>query len=98
MSLANLVKTKLTSLAARKLQVRPVRLAGVRPVASLSFDDFPRNAWTVGGPVMARHGVRGTYYTAGGFCGRAVGGTVFYDVSDLKALAAAGHRGRSAAT
>src|ERR1700761_1809438 len=91
MSLANLVKTKLTSLAARKLKVRPARLAGLRPVASLSFDDFPRNAWTLGGPVMARYDVRGTYYTAGGFCGRTVDGTVFYDEADLKALVAAGH-------
>src|ERR1700761_9563109 len=91
MSLANLVKTKLTSLAARKLKVRPARLAGLKPVASLSFDDFPRNAWTLGGPVMARHGVRGTYYTAGGFCGRTVDGTVFYDADDLKELVADGH-------
>jgi peptidoglycan/xylan/chitin deacetylase (PgdA/CDA1 family) len=85
------VKTKLTSLLARTLKVRPARLAGHRPVASISYDDFPKNAWTEGGPVMARHGVRGTYYTAGGFCGRTVNGTVFYDAEDLKALAAAGH-------
>ena len=45
----------------------------------------------MGGPVLARHGVRGTYYTAGGFCGRTVDGTDFYDEGDLKALAAAGH-------
>jgi peptidoglycan/xylan/chitin deacetylase (PgdA/CDA1 family) len=71
--------------------VRPVRLAGQRPVVSITFDDFPRNAWTLGGPVLARHGVRGTYYTAGGFCGRTQDGTEFYDQSDLVALAAAGH-------
>ncbi len=82
---------RLTSLMARKLPVKPIRLAGQRPVASISFDDFPRNAWTLGGPVMARHGVRGTYYTAGGFCGRTVDGTEFYDAEDLTALAAAGH-------
>ena len=41
--------------------------------------------------MLARHGVRGTYYTAGGFCGRTVNGTVFYDAGDLRALAAAGH-------
>lgn len=91
MSLANLVKTKLTSLAARTLKVRPARLMGLKPVASISFDDFPKNAWTVAGPVLARHGVRGTYYTAGGFCGRTVDGTVFYDGEDLRRLAAAGH-------
>ena len=40
---------------------------------------------------MAKHGVRGTYYTAGGFCGRTVDGTEFYDEGDLAALSAAGH-------
>lgn len=91
MSLANLLKTKATSWAARQWKASPARLAGRRPVASISFDDFPKNAWTEGGPVLARHGVRGTYYTAGGFCGRTLDGTVFYDQGDLRALAAAGH-------
>jgi peptidoglycan/xylan/chitin deacetylase (PgdA/CDA1 family) len=91
MSLADRFKTKLTSLMARKLAVRPAKLAGHRPVASITFDDFPKNAWVQGGPVMARHGVRGTYYTAGGFCGRTVEGTQFYDGDDLRQLAAAGH-------
>ena len=61
-------------------------------MASISFDDFPRNAWTrrrtSTGPARRP---QGTYYTAGGFCGRTVDGTVFYDEADLKALAAAGH-------
>jgi peptidoglycan/xylan/chitin deacetylase (PgdA/CDA1 family) len=91
MALANLLRTKLTSLVARKLVKRSARLAGHRPVASITFDDFPKNAWTEGGPVLARHGACGTYYTAGGFCGRTVDGTRFYDTDDLAALAAAGH-------
>jgi peptidoglycan/xylan/chitin deacetylase (PgdA/CDA1 family) len=76
---------------ARHTTVKPVRLAGQRPVASITFDDFPKSAWTHGGRILADYGARGTYYTAGGFCGRTVGGTVFYDADDLKALAAAGH-------
>jgi peptidoglycan/xylan/chitin deacetylase (PgdA/CDA1 family) len=40
---------------------------------------------------MARRGMRGTYYTAGGFCGRTVEDTVFYDADDLRQLSAAGH-------
>jgi peptidoglycan/xylan/chitin deacetylase (PgdA/CDA1 family) len=91
MAVANSLKTKLTSLWARTLVTRAARLAGHKPVASITFDDFPKNAWTLGGPVLARHGVCGTYYTAGGFCGRTVQGTEFYDESDLAALAAAGH-------
>lgn len=91
MTLAGTVKTKLTSLAARMVRVHPARLAGKRPVASITFDDFPQNAWQVGGPILARHGVRATYYTAGGFCGRTVEGTRFFGAHDLEALAAAGH-------
>ena len=91
MSLISLAKTKLTSLTARGLKTQAVRLRGTKPVASISFDDFPKNAWTEGGPVLARHGARGTYYTAGGFCGRNLDGTAFFDEGDLKALAAAGH-------
>ena len=91
MALANRLKTKLTSLAARTLTVRPARLAGHRPVASITFDDFPKNAWVQGGPVLARHGVRGTYYTAGGFCGCEADGIRYYDSQDLRELAAAGH-------
>ena len=91
MSLANYLKTKATSWTARQWDAKLARLPGHRPVASITFDDFPKNAWTVAGPLMARHGVRGTYYTAGGFCGRTVDGTQFYDEGDLQALAAAGH-------
>jgi|SRR4051812_2501036 peptidoglycan/xylan/chitin deacetylase (PgdA/CDA1 family) len=91
MSLANLLKIKATSWTARQWKAKAARLAGHRALASITFDDFPKNAWEAGGPVLASHGVRGTYYTAGGFCGRTVDGTVFYDESDLQALAAAGH-------
>src|SRR6266700_3216652 len=86
MALANHLKTKLTSLLARKLVRRSARLAGLRPVASITFDDFAKNAWTEGGPVLAAYGMRGTYYTAGSFCGRTVNGMAFYDANDLEAL------------
>jgi peptidoglycan/xylan/chitin deacetylase (PgdA/CDA1 family) len=75
----------------RMARVRPARLAGRRPIASITFDDFPKSAWVQGGPILARHKARGTYYTAGGFCGRTVNGMEFYDGDDLAALAAAGH-------
>jgi peptidoglycan/xylan/chitin deacetylase (PgdA/CDA1 family) len=91
MSVMGLAKTKLTSLSARMLKVRLCRLQGRKAVASISFDDFPKNAWTEGGPILVRHGVRGTYFTAGSFCDQNVDGTEFYDAGDLKALSAAGH-------
>lgn len=85
------VSRRLSGFAARKLAVWPLRLAAGRMVASITFDDFPKSAWEAGGPVLARHGVRGTYYTAGHFCGRVMDGLAYYNEADLAALALAGH-------
>jgi peptidoglycan/xylan/chitin deacetylase (PgdA/CDA1 family) len=86
-----MLRTQIARFIARHTKVRPVRLAGQRPVASITFDDFPKSAWTNGGRILADYGARGTYYAAGGFCGRTVGGMEYYDAEDLRALAAAGH-------
>ena len=86
-----MILARLNRLLARLTPVRSVRLAGGRPLGSITFDDFPKSAWSRGGPILDRHKVRGTYYTAGGFCGRTVEDTVFYDAEDLRALAATGH-------
>jgi peptidoglycan/xylan/chitin deacetylase (PgdA/CDA1 family) len=82
---------RLSSLLARKLPVRPSRLSAGRTVASVTFDDFPKSAWSQGGPILERHQVRGTYYAAGGFCGRTMDGITYYDEVDLRDLLAAGH-------
>ena len=91
------LKTQLVSLIGRHMRVRPARLAGRRPVASISFDDFPKSAWTLGGPVLARHGVRGTYYTGGSFCGQTVKETrsLWFAKLRLKSLRAAEARRRA---
>jgi peptidoglycan/xylan/chitin deacetylase (PgdA/CDA1 family) len=86
-----MILARLNRFLARLTPVRSARLAGARPLASITFDDFPKSAWSQGGPILAHHKVRGTFYTAGGFCGRTVDGTVFYDAEDLRAAAAAGH-------
>jgi len=86
-----MILVRLNRLLARLTPVRSVRLAGARPLASITFDDFPKSAWSRGGPILAHYKVRGTYYAAGGFCGRTVEDTVFYDAEDLRAAAAAGH-------
>lgn len=86
-----MLRTQIARFIARHTNVRPARLSGRRPVASITFDDFPKSAWTLGGRVLADYGARGTYYTTGEFCGRTVCGTEFYDADDLTALAAAGH-------
>jgi peptidoglycan/xylan/chitin deacetylase (PgdA/CDA1 family) len=48
------------------------RMASIPPgrrIVSITFDDFPRTALDNGGPVLAAHGVRATFYTAFGLAG-----------------------------
>ncbi len=71
--------------------VNPKRNRSDRPLASISFDDFPRSAWTQGGEILRRHGVKATFYAVGGFEGRTVEGIEQYHLEDLKAVAAEGH-------
>lgn len=54
---------------ARYLVTKPVRARNARPLVSLTFDDVPETALTVGAGVLEQHGVRGTFYIAGGLCG-----------------------------
>lgn len=82
---------RLRRATARLLSAKPVKLTPERALASLTFDDFPRSAWTAGGPILAQHGVRGTYYAAGRYCGASEDGLAYYDADDLRAVHAAGH-------
>jgi peptidoglycan/xylan/chitin deacetylase (PgdA/CDA1 family) len=61
------------------------------PLASFSFDDFPRSAWTTGGPILDRYDAKATYYVAGRFCGVHEDGLEYYGAEDLRAVHAAGH-------
>ena len=81
-------------ISSRLARVTPVKRGRSRleaPLASFSFDDFPRSAWTAGGPLLARYGARGTYYVSGRFCGAQEDGLDYYTLHDLRALHAAGH-------
>jgi peptidoglycan/xylan/chitin deacetylase (PgdA/CDA1 family) len=73
------------------LPLKHVRSRAERPIASISFDDFPKSAWTVGGSILAEYGVKGTYYTAGGFCGITEDGIRYWDDEDLRAAHSSGH-------
>lgn len=61
------------------------------PLASFTFDDFPKSAWTTGGPLLDAYGAKATYYTAGRFCGVREDGLQYFDAEDLRAVHAAGH-------
>lgn len=82
---------RLSGLVARTIPLRSRKILEGRAVASITFDDFPKSAWTNGGTVLAEFGVRATYYTAGSFCNRTVRGIEYYDHSDLEGLRGHGH-------
>lgn len=81
----------------------PVKLSLGRlraPVATITFDDFPRTAWTVGGRILESHGVRGTYFVSAAFAPErlqeapAFGiteGVTYYEIDDLAAAHDNGH-------
>ncbi|MGZ3272343.1 MAG: polysaccharide deacetylase family protein [Caulobacteraceae bacterium] len=82
--------------SARVRLTRNVKLNGLdthlaEPVVSFTFDDFPRSALTEGGGVLRERGWAGTYYAAGGFCGRRVEGLDYYDQDDLVRAVEEGH-------
>lgn len=89
----------LLSRAAKAAQVRlarnvPLNALDTRldaPVVSFTFDDFPRSALTEGGRVLRERGWAGTYFAAGGFCGRTVDGLDYFDRDDLVRAREEGH-------
>lgn len=61
------------------------------PVVSFTFDDFPRTAYTVGGSILERFGVRGTFYTAYGLMNTRNDSGEQFRADDLDALLEKGH-------
>ena len=62
-----------------------------RGLFSVTFDDFPRSAWTVGGELMAEAGGQATYYLSGTFHNSNVDGVPYFRDDDVAQLVAAGH-------
>src|SRR5579863_8295658 len=85
-----------TSNAAQRRFVRSIKMHTfdshlAEPVVSFAFDDFPRSALTEGGRMLREAGWTGTFYTAGGFCGRRVDGVDYFSRDDLIQVDRDGH-------
>lgn len=61
------------------------------PVASFTFDDFPRSAYEVGGRILESQGMRGTYFLSGELMDTNYLGHEQYSAGHLRAINAAGH-------
>lgn len=87
MGILNSINLKITA----RLPVKMVKNKAGRGIASISFDDFPKSAWQVGGKILDKYGYKGTYYAVGDFCGKTAENVVQYDAEDAKELVSQGH-------
>lgn len=87
--------SSISALAARQiggfLRTRPASVRWPGGVASVTFDDFPRSALTVGGDILERHGGRGTYYATMGYAGTENHLGPMFEIADLAVAHRAGH-------
>jgi peptidoglycan/xylan/chitin deacetylase (PgdA/CDA1 family) len=89
--MSNSILLRASRIAARHLLKDTLPLYGNSGVVSFTFDDAPASACTTGAAVLEKHGVRGTFYVAGGLTDRLEEGKPCHSEAQLKALLAAGH-------
>ncbi|HSZ53689.1 MAG TPA: polysaccharide deacetylase family protein [Caulobacteraceae bacterium] len=93
--MAAALQTRLRNLARRvsasAVSPRTVRMVNTRPIASFTFDDFPKSAATRGAEILEGRGFRGTYYLSARFQGLTEDGIDYYDRGDIVRLSDYGH-------
>jgi len=62
-----------------------------RPLISFSFDDFPRSALLIGGALLEKYHIAGTYYASLGLMGKTAPTGEIFRRADLAILSARGH-------
>jgi peptidoglycan/xylan/chitin deacetylase (PgdA/CDA1 family) len=70
---------------------RLVPLGGSGPVVSFTFDDFPRTAASIGGPILEKFETRGTYYLAAGLANTTTELGDLFAEDDIHSLMERGH-------
>lgn len=75
----------------RHLPRRQLNVAATTPIVSFTFDDVPDTAATNGARLLEAHGVRGTFYIAGGLAGRREADRSLIEIDGVRKLADAGH-------
>ena len=68
--LSSSLALKVSRRLARYVPTRLRLLRVQRPVVSLTFDDVPESAYSIGARLLDDYGLRGTFYVAPGICGK----------------------------
>jgi peptidoglycan/xylan/chitin deacetylase (PgdA/CDA1 family) len=77
--------------AARHSRSKPFAMRNMAPLVSFTFDDVPASAFTNGAAILEQHGVRGTFYIAGGTLGDMDTNWRVIDRDQVRALHDHGH-------
>jgi peptidoglycan/xylan/chitin deacetylase (PgdA/CDA1 family) len=88
---ANRLQGGLSRKLAQYVVTKRVRASNDRPLVSFSFDDIPDSAFIHGSRVLEERGARGTFYIAGGLCGRTEPDRRLISASDCVELHRRGH-------
>lgn len=89
--LANRIEGRYQRFVGERFHRREVAMRNREPLFSFTFDDFPKTALSVGGAVLHRHGLRGTYYASLGLMGTIAPTGEIFVADDLVTLFAQGH-------
>lgn len=91
MHLASRIELYCQKRVAQCFSRKRARAGHASPIVSFTFDDFPRSALIVGGEILAKKGLRGTYYASMGLMGRRSEQGDMYTAKDLQTLVDSGH-------
>ena len=73
------------------LPTKTLMMRNRRPIVSFSFDDVDESAVFNGARILERHGIRGTFYVAGGLCGTRYQRWLFASSESVRTLSVRGH-------
>ncbi|MES5099198.1 polysaccharide deacetylase family protein [Agrobacterium sp. BA1120] len=85
------VRDRVAERAVRAFPVSTLNVMCTRPIVSFTFDDVPETAHSAGARILDEHGVKGTFYIAGGLLGNKEPDRELISVEGCKLLADAGH-------
>jgi peptidoglycan/xylan/chitin deacetylase (PgdA/CDA1 family) len=76
---------------AKWLGRRPFTVPSGTPLVSFTFDDFPKSALSIAGPILEQAGARGTYYASLGLMRQTTATGEIFEAGDLARLLERGH-------
>jgi len=85
------LKARVSNRLSRHFCTAPFRLRNKAPMVSFTFDDTPKSAAAVGGPILDAYNARATFYVSGGLVDKWSGHWTGISADEIVGLHRAGH-------